>query len=51
MRMGFVQGIASPNVFWHTAKEISCPVHANDFASTGPADALDWFETSDGQKN
>ena len=46
VRMGFVQGIASPNVFWHKAKKISCTVHGDDFTSTGPADALDWFETS-----
>ena len=50
VRMGFVQGIASPNVFWHKARKISCSVHGDDFTSTGPADALDWFETSVGQE-
>ena len=48
--MGFVQGLASPNVFWHKAKGISCSVHGGDFTATGPADALDWFETSVGQE-
>ena len=48
--MGFVQGVASPNVFWHKAKVISCSVHGDDFTATGPADALDWFETSVGQE-
>ena len=46
VRMGFVQGLASPNVFKHEEKKISCSVHGDDFTSSGPADALDWFETS-----
>ena len=44
--MGFEQGLASPNVSRHSAKKISFSVHGNDFTSSGPADALDWVETS-----
>jgi hypothetical protein len=46
VRMGFEQGMASPNVFRHTARKISCSVHGDDFTSSGPADALDWLEAS-----
>ena len=46
VRMGFVQGTASPNVFRHHAREISCSAHGDDFTSSGPADALDWLEES-----
>ena len=44
VRMGFQQGIASPNVFRHHERNISCSVHGDDFTSCGPSDALDWFE-------
>ncbi len=44
VRLGFVQGTASPNVFQHVARKISCSVHGGDFTSCGPATALDWFE-------
>ena len=44
--MGFEQGIASPNVFRHKGKKISCSVHGDDFTSCGPADSLDWFENT-----
>jgi len=46
VRMGFRQGIASPNVFRHQERRISCSVHGDDFTSSGPADALDWLESS-----
>ena len=46
VRMGFGQGIACPNVFRHAERQISCSVHGDDFTSCGPADALDWLETS-----
>ena len=46
VRLGFAQGVASPNVFRHATKGIACSVHGDDFTSSGPADALDWFETS-----
>ena len=45
VRMGFVQGLASPNVLRHNERKISCSVHGDDFTSSGPADALDWFES------
>ena len=46
VRLGFVQGDASPNVFRHYEKQITASVHGDDFASSGPADALDWFEAA-----
>ena len=33
VRMGFVQGLASPNVLRHEEKKISCSVHGDDFTS------------------
>ena len=42
--LGFVQGTASPNLFRHKGKGIVCSVHGDDFTSSGPKDALDWFE-------
>ena len=44
IRHGFRQGVSCPNVFYHAAKGIVCSVHGDDFTSSGPAPALDWFE-------
>ena len=44
--LGFRQGTASPNLFYHEAKNIKCSVHGDDFTSCGPCDALDWFEAT-----
>ena len=44
--LGFRQGEAVPNVFYHAAKQIVTSVHGDDFTSAGPADALDWMEES-----
>jgi len=46
VKLGFVQGDASPNVFRHYDRQITASVHGDDFTSSGPADALDWFEKS-----
>ena len=42
--LGFRQGDASPNVFYHSGRKIATSVHGDDFTSTGPSDALDWLE-------
>ena len=42
--LGFRQGDASPNVFRHQERQITTSVHGDDFTSSGPANALDWFE-------
>jgi len=42
--LGFRQGEAVPNVFYHSTKQIVTSVHGDDFTSEGPADALDWME-------
>jgi len=42
--LDFVQGDAHPNLFRHEGRQITCSVHGDDFTSTGPKDALDWFE-------
>ena len=47
--LGFRQGGACPNAFFHTARKIACSVHGDDFTSSGPADALDWLETAIGE--
>ena len=46
VRMGFVQGFGHPNVFHHRERGIACSVHGDDFTSAGPADSLDWLESS-----
>jgi len=46
VRLGFAQGDASPNVFRHYEKQITSSVHGDDFTSSGPKDALDWFEAA-----
>ena len=46
VRLGFKQGAACPNVFRHPERDIVCSVHGDDFTSSGPAKALDWFEQS-----
>ena len=50
VRLGFRQGMASPNVFHHAARGIACSVHDDDFTSSGPADALDWLEGAIGEE-
>ena len=50
VRLGFRQGMASPNVFHHEARGIACSVHGDDFTSSGPADALDWLEGAIGEE-
>ena len=44
--LGFKQGDASPNVFRHAKRQITCSVHGDDFTSSGPKSALDWFEAA-----
>ena len=46
VRLGFKQGTGSANVFRHAARKISVSVHGDDFTATGPADALDWYESA-----
>ncbi len=50
IKLGFRQGEACPNVFRHPDRKIVCSVHGDDFTSSGPADALDWLETSIGKE-
>ena len=50
IRLGFEQGKACPNVFFHRSRDISCSVHGDDFTSSGPADALDWLEAEVGRE-
>ena len=49
IRLGFTQGDACPNVFRNNDRKIVCSVHGDDFTSSGPADALDWFEQAIGE--
>ena len=44
IRHGFRQGVACPNLFYHPGRMIYTSVHGDDFTSTGPKSALDWFE-------
>ena len=47
--LGFRQGDACPNAFFHPVRRIACSVHGDDFTSSGPADALDWLEGAIGE--
>ena len=44
--LGFVQGIGSPCVFYHSSRDIVTSVHGDDFTGCGPNRQLDWFETT-----
>ena len=44
VRLGFVQGVSSANVFFHEQRQIAVSVHGDDFTACGPADSLDWYE-------
>ena len=44
VKHAFSQGIACPNVPFHSEKRIACSVHGGDFTSSGSKLPLDWFE-------
>ncbi len=50
IRLGFRQGDACPNAFFHNERGIVTSVHGDDFASSGPADELDWLEASNSKQ-
>ena len=41
---GFKSGIASPCIFYHEARNITCVVHGDDFTSLATDEGLDWIE-------
>ena len=43
-RAGFKCGIASPCIFWHAERQLTCVVHGDDFTTLGNDDNLNWFE-------
>ncbi len=42
--LGFRQGDACPNVFYHAGRQVVASVHGDDFTSSGPKPSLDWLE-------
>jgi hypothetical protein len=48
--LGFRQGDACPNVFYHPQRQIATSVHGDDFTSSGPKPSLDWLEAAVGEK-
>ena len=44
--LGFKQGNACPNAFYHEQHQIATSVHGDDLTSSGSATALDWLEAS-----
>ena len=46
VRLGFRQGNACPNLFFHPARGIVLSVHGDDFTASGPKPQLDWLEES-----
>ena len=41
---GFTSGVASPCIFYHKERNITCVVHGDDFTSLGTDEDLDWTE-------
>ena len=48
--LGFQQGLSSPCVFMHAARNLYCSVHGDDFTTTGPKVELDWLESEISQR-
>ena len=46
VRLGFRQGNACPNQFFHQTRGVVFSAHGDDFTASGPKPQLDWFETS-----
>jgi hypothetical protein len=42
LKLGFVQGLASPCCFRHSSRDLRCVVHGDDFVFAGPVGELDW---------
>ena len=43
-KAGFRRGLASPVVFYHPERDVSCVVHGDDFTFEGEDGHLDWIE-------
>jgi hypothetical protein len=48
--LGFQQGMASPCVFVHNDRNLTCSVHGDDFTTSGPKRSLDWLEKRLGEQ-
>ena len=48
--IGFRQGTASPNLFFHPERKLRCSVHGDDFTTSGAHQNLNWFEEEMGKK-
>ena len=46
IELGFVQGSASPCVFFHPKRQLRSSVYGDDFTTAGAKADLDWFETA-----
>ena len=44
LTLGFVQGLASPCMFYHPQRRLIASVHGDDFTTAGAKVHLDWFE-------
>ena len=40
----FKSGIASPCIFYHAKRDLTCAVHGDDFTTLGNDENLDWFQ-------
>ena len=47
--LDFTQGLASPCVFHHPARNIACSVHGDHFIAAGPKPELECFEATLGE--
>eukprot|EP00972_Heterocapsa_arctica_P005738 848238-Heterocapsa_arctica.AAC.1 len=44
LKAGFVKGKASPCTLFHSARQLRCIVHGDDFTTLGNDADLDWME-------
>ena len=42
-KIGFVNGVASPCVFYHRERDVRAVVHGDDFTVLGQETQLNWF--------
>ena len=43
-KLGFVQGLSCPCVFYHMERQLFSTIHGDDFTTAGAKKDLDWFE-------
>ena len=50
-KLGFKQGLASGNVFYHEGKNLSTLVHGDDYVTVGSEEGANWLKAQLEQEN